>query len=51
LLTRYERFGHPLLTQAHLKDRLHFCSCEASPGHGHIEDALAASARAVAAIG
>ena len=50
LLTGYERFGHPLLTQPHLGGRLHFCSCEAHPGHGHIEDALAASERAVAAV-
>jgi len=49
-LTRYERFGDPRLTRAHLNGRLHFCSCEANPGHGHIEGALAASARAVAAI-
>lgn len=49
-LTRYERFGHPLLTRAHADGRLHCCSCEAHPGHGHIEDALAASSRAVASV-
>ncbi len=50
LLTAFDRFGDPILQQPHLGGRLHFCSCETHPGHGHIEDALAASARAVAAV-
>ena len=43
-------FGHPALAGAWGPDRLLGCSCETHPGHGHVEDALAASERAVARV-
>jgi monoamine oxidase len=46
-LQNHELFGHPVFARAALGGRLHFSSAETSGAQGHIEDALAASARTV----
>ncbi len=46
-LQNYNLFGENVYNGTFLSGRLHFCSCETSGRNGHIEDALAASQRAV----
>jgi len=48
-LQNYNLFGERIYERTFLSGRLHFCSCETSGRNGHIEDALAASERAVKA--
>ena len=51
LLGAYETFGHPAYQSPAMDGRLHWASTEAAPDHaGHVEGALSAAARAVAAI-
>lgn len=45
----YSLFGDSIYDAAYLGGGLHFCSCETYGRNGHIEDALAASDRAVKA--
>lgn len=50
-LTRHDLFGHPLYAQPALDGRLHWASTETvTEFPGHIEGALAAAERAIAAI-
>jgi len=49
-LQNYNLFGEKIYEGAYLGGRLLFCSCETSGQNGHIEDALAASERAVKAV-
>jgi len=49
-LQNYNLFGERIYEGTFLSGRLHFCSCETSGRNGHIEDALAASERAVKAV-
>ena len=49
-LQNYNLFGERIYDGTFLSGRLHFCSCETSGRNGHIEDALAASERAVKAV-
>ncbi len=50
-LASYQTFGHPMYGDPALDGRLHWCSTEtATEAPGHIEGALAAAERAVAAI-
>ena len=49
-LQNYNLFGERIYDGTFLSGRLHFCSCETSGRNGHIEDALAASERAVRAV-
>ncbi len=49
-LQNHELFGHPVFAKAALGGRLHFSSAETSGAQGHIEDALAASARTVGRV-
>ncbi len=49
-LQNYNLFGEKIYEGTFLSGRLHFCSCETSGRNGHIEDALAASDRAVRAV-
>lgn len=49
-LQNYNLFGERVYSGTFLSGRLHFCSCETSGSNGHIEDAIAASQRAVNAV-
>lgn len=49
-LQNYNLFGERIYEGTFLGGRLHFCSCETSGRNGHIEDALAASERAVKTV-
>ena len=49
-LQNYNLFGERIYEGTFLGGKLHFCSCETSGSNGHIEDALAASERAVKTV-